>query len=215
MTDGALRRFGNGCGIAAPVLWAAAIVLCGRLRPGFDHAARYISELGERGSATEFLMRYGGFVPTGLMHAAFGAFLWTAFEGDRLARFAGLLVVLNGLARIGAGAFACDPGCAGTGLGQRLHGMFATAGFFALIAAVILAGIALYRRGRRGLGAYSIGSGIAGLAALGLMSAGASSHAGLYERVSSGALSLWVFVMAVRMWQDDARANPDQSRRAG
>jgi hypothetical membrane protein len=64
-------RAGILCGVLAPLLWVTGIVLCGTLRPGYSHFAQYISELGERGSSTEFLMRYGAFVPTGLMHLAF------------------------------------------------------------------------------------------------------------------------------------------------
>ena len=66
-------RAGLLCGLVAPLLWAAAIVIAGELRPGFDHVAQYISELGEHGSATETFMRYGGFVATGLMHVGFAA----------------------------------------------------------------------------------------------------------------------------------------------
>ena len=59
------RRAGLLCGLVAPLLWAAVIVIAGELRPGFDHVGQYISELGERGSTTETFMRYGGFVATG------------------------------------------------------------------------------------------------------------------------------------------------------
>ncbi len=51
-------KVGNLCGILAPLLWASAIIVCGRLRPEYSHYTQYISELGERGSSTEFIMRY-------------------------------------------------------------------------------------------------------------------------------------------------------------
>jgi hypothetical protein len=38
--------------------------LAGALRPGFSHVTQYISELGERGSSTEVLVRYGAFEVT-------------------------------------------------------------------------------------------------------------------------------------------------------
>ena len=66
-------RLGLLCGVLAPVLWLAVIIIAGELRPGFDHVGQYISELGERGSSTGVLMRYGGFVATGLLHVSFAA----------------------------------------------------------------------------------------------------------------------------------------------
>ena len=49
-------QLGLLCGLVAPLLWAAVIVLAGELRPGFDQVSQYISELGERGSTTELFM---------------------------------------------------------------------------------------------------------------------------------------------------------------
>ena len=53
----------------------------GSLRPEYSHFSQYISELGERGSSTELIMRYAAFVPTGLMHIAFAAFLFFYIQG--------------------------------------------------------------------------------------------------------------------------------------
>lgn len=200
-----LYKVGNLCGMLAPLLWASAIIFCGSLRPEYSHFTQYISELGERGSSTEFIMRYAGFVPTGLMHIAFAAFLYVAFRGGWLAVIAATLLAINGLARIGAGLFPCEPGCVGPKLllSQQLHSLSAGLGFFAFIGASVLWGI-LFRRYQslQGLSAYSIGSGCLGLVLLALMSWSAELRAGtgLYERLSSGLLSLWVLVFAVRLW---------------
>jgi len=181
-------------------------VFCGSLRPEYSHFTQYISELGERGSSTEWTMRYLGFVPTGLMHIAFAAFLYAAFRGSRLAAIAATLLAINGLARIGAGLFPCAPGCSGPKvlLSEQLHSLSAGIGFFAFIGAAVLWGIVLRRDPRlRGLSPYSIAAGILGLAFLLLMvwSDPQRAGTGLYERLSSGVLSLWVLVFAARLWQ--------------
>jgi hypothetical protein len=192
----ALSKIGILCGLLAPILWASVIVLCGSLRP----------ELGERGSSTEFIMRYAGFVPTGLMQVAFSAFLYFAFRGSRLATVAASLLALNGLARIVAGMFPCEPGCALPRLliNQKLHSLSAGVGFCAFIGGVILWGV-LFRRyeSLRCLSLYSICSGFLALVFLALMSWSAEMRAstGLYERFSSGILSLWVLVFAARLWR--------------
>ena len=203
---GPFYKAGNLCGIFAPLVWAFAIIFCGTLRSGYSHYAQYISELGERGSSTELIMRYAGFVPTGLMHLAFAVFLFAAFRGRRLATIAATLLAINGLARIGAGLFPCEPGCAGPKLllNQHLHSLSAGVGFFALIAAAIVWGI-FFRRSAtlKWFSVYSVASGVAGSVLLLLMvwSAEARAATGLYERLSSGVLSLWVLVFAVTLWR--------------
>ncbi len=200
-----LRKIGLMCGILAPVLWALVIILCGGLRPEYSHLTQYISELGERGGSTEFIMRYAAFVPTGLMHTAFAAYLYVAFKGSPLATIAATLLAINGIARIVAGMFPCEIGCALPRLllSQKLHSLAAGVGFFALIGASVLWGFVFRRyQSLRGLSAYSIGSGCLGLVFLALMSWGAElrTGTGLYERLSTGVLSLWVLVFAARLW---------------
>lgn len=214
---GGVMRAGLLCGVLAPLLWMAAIIVAGEMRPGFDHVAQYISELGERGSPTEHFMRYAGFVASGLLHityaAAFGASLRQRTECRHLALVVAGLIALNGLGRIGAGLFSCEPGCAAPEFpDQRLHNLAATVAFIAIAAAALL-GSVLFRhvRSLRGLAPYSLATGIAGLLFLGLMSAGemGSIHTGLYERLASGVLSLWVLVTAWRLAFPDAAAAGD------
>ena len=135
-----LCKIGNLCGLMAPVLWALVIIFGGSLRPEYSHFSQYISELGERGSSTEMIMRYAAFVPTGLMHIAFAAFLFFAFKDNPVAKFAVMLIAVNGIARIGAGMFPCEVGCALPRLllSQKLHSLSAGVGFFALIGASLL-----------------------------------------------------------------------------
>lgn len=204
-------RIGLLCGVLAPVLWVAVIIIAGELRPGFDHVGQYISELGERGSSTGVFMRYGGFVATGLLHIGYAAAFYatvTRITGrPRLTLLVAVLIGLNGLGRIGAGVFACEPGCAAPEvIGQRLHSLAATIAFLAIAAATLLAAI-LFCRDRllRPLSVYSLATGSAGLLFLALMSASAATHdyTGLYERLASGVLSLWVLVTALRLGRLD------------
>lgn len=200
-------RLGLACGLLGPLLWAAAIILAGELRPGFDHVRQYISELGERGSSTELFMRFGGFVGSGILIVGYAAAFHTM-----LARISGrpwltllvaALVAVDGMGRIGAGLFPCEPGCAAPeALSQRLHGLSATIAFLAIAAAALLSAL-LFRGDSRlqPLSAYAFASGCAGLIFLALMSASEARHVhtGLYERLASGVLTLWMFVTAWRL----------------
>jgi hypothetical membrane protein len=191
------------CGVLAPLLWASAIVVCGMLRPGYSHFAQYISELGERGSSTELIMRYAAFVPTGLMHLAFAGALASTFRSSRLGLLAAVLLGVNGLARLSAGFFPCETGCEDpTGSpGQRIHSLSAGVGFLALAVSTVLWSV-VFRRAPdlRNLAAYSLVSGVLGLAFLLLMLWTEHGTArGLFERLSSGVLSLWILVFALRL----------------
>jgi len=123
----------------------------------------------------------------------------------RLLQFAAILLAINGIARLVAGMFPCEIRCALPRLllSQKLHSLAAGVGFFALIGASVLWGTLFKRyQSLRGLSAYSIGSGCLGLVFLALMSWSAEQRTGtgLYERLSSGVLSLWVLVFAARLW---------------
>ena len=201
-----LRRVGIACGVLAPVLWAAGIAICAALRPQFSHYTAYISELGERGSSTELVMRYAVFLPTGLMHIAFAASLPAAFRGNRVAAVAAILIGINGLARIGAGLFPCEAGCGGPAelLSQRLHTLSGAVGFGALIAAVVLWSVVFRRDPRlRHLTAYCVAASGLGTVFLLLMISNAEPGGarGLFERLSSGVLSLWIMVFAAHVWR--------------
>jgi hypothetical membrane protein len=195
------RDVAIACGLLAPVVWAGVIIFAGTLRPEFSHVTQYISELGERTSTTELLMRYGAFVPTGLMHVTFAAYLFVAFRKQPLAAAAAMLLAINGVARIAAGMFPCEVGCTVPRvlLSEKLHHLAAGIGFFSFIGAVVVWGIFFRRvQGLRSLSAYSLTTGCLGLLFLAFMTGG--GPAGLYERLSSGVLSFWVFVFAAKLW---------------
>jgi hypothetical membrane protein len=198
-----LTRLGRECGIAAPLLWFAVIFLAGALRPGYSHVSQYISELAERGSPTATLMRGLGFYATGVMHLGFAAFLVRTFCRGRLAVAAALLIAIDGLSRIGAGFFPCDPGCSPAlpSVSQELHSLFARSGFLAMTAAAFAWGLVERGENNTPAAGYSLASGCIAAAALVAVIAGARERVGLYELLASGTLSLWLLVFALRVAQ--------------
>ena len=200
-----LRRLGIVCGILGPLLWLSLIGLAGAMRPEFSHITHYISELGERGSSTEYLMRYVAFGFTGFLYIGFAAALPATFRYGWHSTLAAGLIGLDGLGRIGAGVFACDPGCGGLSSNQELHRLFATFGFSSGILAAIAWGFSFKRQGwPQALTWYSVGTGILALVFLLLMSWSRNPlHApGLFEHLASGVLSLWLLVFATRLMRD-------------
>jgi len=203
-----LRRLGILCGILGPLLWLSLIGMAGAMRPEFNHITHYISELGERGSSTEVMMRYAAFGFTGVLYLCFASALLATFRFGWYSTLAAGLIALDGLGRIGAGVFACDPGCAGLSSSQELHRLFATIGFLSGILAAITWGITLRRHGwPKSLTWYSVGTGVLALIFLLLMSWSRNPvHApGLFEHLASGVLSLWLLVFAARLIRSPER----------
>ena len=198
-----LRTLGILCGVLGPLIWLSLIAVAGALRPDFNHITHYISELGERGSSTEFLVGYAAFEFTGILYLGFAAALWAIFRKNAWSfALASGLLGLEGLGRIGAGVFACDPGCAGLSSTQEVHHLFATLGFSAGVLAAVVWGISLRQQGGSlGFSAYSVGSGMVALTLLLLMLWDRTPviAPGLLEHLASGVLSLWLLVFAVRL----------------
>jgi hypothetical membrane protein len=195
------RRFGLYCGVIAPIVWLGLIGTAGALRPDFSHVTHYISELGERGSSTESLVRYGGFVLTGVLYLVFATALATTLPRGRLACIAGALIAVEGLGRLGAGAFPCNPGCVAPSQGPNLHALFATIGFVSGILAAFFCGW-LFRRidDLRMLAAFSIACAAVAFVSLTIMTSapGPTLPAGLLEHVATVSLSIWLLAVAAR-----------------
>jgi hypothetical membrane protein len=194
-----LQKLGILCGVAAPIIWVSLIAVAGASRPEFSHVTDYISELGERGSSTEFLMRYVAFGFTGFLNIGFAAALLAIFRGRWLSMLAAVLLALDGLGRIGAGVFGCDPGCTGMSPNQELHRLFATIGFSSGILAAMAWGISLRRHGwPTSLAWYSLVSGALAMMLLLLMlwEHNPWPTPGLFEHLATGVLSLWMLVFA-------------------
>jgi len=197
-----LRRTGIFCGILSPILWLSFIGIAGAMRPEFSHITNYISELGERGSSTEIMMRVAAFGFTGFLYPCFALALLATFRDGWQSMVAAGLIALDGVGRMGAGVFACDPGCGGLSLDQELHHTFATVGFLSGVLSAIAWGIVFRRLGWPPLIAwYSIASGTIALIFLLLMTwPGNPVHAvGLFEHLATAVLSLWILVFAVHI----------------
>lgn len=185
-----IRMVGLSCGLIAPILWMGLIAAGDVSRPDIDPVTDFISELGERGSPTEAVLRYGGFIFTGLLYLGFAAAL-PASSPMWKAVIVAAFVALDGLGRAGAGVYPCDPGCVGASRDQELHRLFATIGFCSGILAALASGI-LYRRW------LDASIGLLTTVFLLLMTWEENPiHAeGLWERLATGALSVWLFLFA-------------------
>ena len=196
----------NAAGIAAPVLWVAAVVYVGSLRPEYSHYRQYISELAARGTPTQHLMQVAGFFVPGLMVVAFGVLVGLSAQ-TRLAGTGAALLIVSGLARIVAGAFLLDPCCApmAPSFSERVHNAAGVA-YMLAIGAAVLTWSAVAERTFRTRGHwfrwYSLVTLVMAIMLPWWLSrvGGAATNVGLIQRASFGVVNLWLLVFAVVVW---------------
>jgi len=146
-------------------------------------------------------MRYGAFGFTGFLYLCFAGALLVTFHDGWLARVATVLIALEGIGRIGAGVFPCDPGCVQVSPGLDLHRLFATIGFCSGVLATFFWGFILRRSPvLRPLALFSLACGAVALVSLVLMSSAQPVlPRGLLEHLATVALSVWLLVFAGRL----------------
>jgi len=193
-----LQRVARRIGIAAPLLWLALIAWGDLYRADIDAVTDYISELGERGSSTAGVFGTVGFLFTGLLYVVLAATLPMFLRGRWRTAVVAVLLAFEGIGRMGAGAYPCDPGCDGVSRAQELHGLFATLGFSSGVLAALVAGV-VYRRRIDIL----LGLAAAGFLLLLTWESNPLPAVGLWERLATAALSVWLIVFS-RRWQGDA-----------
>ena len=201
-----VARVLNAAGIASPVLWVAALVYVGSLRPEYSYSRQYISELAARGTPTQHLMQVVGFLLPGLMVVAFGVLVGLTAR-TKVAGTGAALLIVSGIARIAAGAFPLDSCCApmAPSFSQRMHNVAGTTYVVAMGAAVLIwCAVAerTFRTRAHWFRWYSLATFVAALTLpLWLIRFGINAaNVGLFQRASFGVLNLWVLVFAVVVW---------------
>jgi hypothetical membrane protein len=190
-----VRRLALRIGIAAPLLWLALIAWGDLYRPDIDAVTDYISELGERGSSTAGIFRGAGFLFTGFLYVVLAAALPIVRRRRWRVAVVALFLAFDGIGRMGAGVYPCDPGCDGVSRDQELHGLFATVGFSSGVLAALAAGV-LFRRRIDIL----LGLAAAGFLLLLTWEDNPIPAIGLWERLATAALSVWLMLFS-RRWQ--------------
>jgi hypothetical membrane protein len=193
-------------GVAGPILFSVVVVISAALRADYSHVANFISELGATGAPHADLMNYAGFVPGGLMLAAFGVSLAKALPRGRAAILAAVLVTLFGAGVAASGIASCDPGCpqAGGSVENLIHNGVAPIAFLCLIAGAGILGIHFRSHPAwRPLSAYSLVSSAVALCLLVALASSLDTRelTGLWQRLLLAVLFLWCAMIGVRAYR--------------
>jgi len=205
-----LVRLGLACGIAAPLVWLGTIALAGALTPGYEHLEDMVSELAARESPTELLMRYVGYGLSGAFQVVFALALAWRSKYDWPALGGALLLALAGVARILSGVHACDADCAPyrPSADQLRHEFASRANFGLMIASAVYWGVVGNRYAAlRRQSALGIGAGTWTLVFL-VMVVSWGAYDGLWQRLATATVSLWMFVFALSVYRAGVAATP-------
>ncbi len=188
------------CGLAAPLIYSAAAMTASLNHPGYDHLTNFISELGASGSPSAGVMNFAGFLPYGLLVAAFALAIHRGIRPDVGGWLGPAILGLYGLAYVGVALAPCDPGCASAtpSLHHRLHFLL---GDFIILTAV-LGPYALYGRMRRDPAWQSLALGtlvLPGTAWVALEASGMGMSGAIRQRLWLLLLFLWIELVALRL----------------
>jgi len=189
------------CGALGPILYTVTLFALGLLRPGYNHVAQSMSELGEVGSPNATVMNVAGFMLLGLLMMAFAFALSRGIREGGGSKIGSSLVAMAGVSLVMVGFFPCDPDCVTASLTGALHDAFATIPAFAMILAPIVISHSLRNDSRwQGYWSYSMATGIlAAMISLLLWFTFLEAWKGVIQRIGMGVPLLWMEVMAVRL----------------
>jgi hypothetical membrane protein len=172
-------------GLVGPSAFVAAWVGAGAATEGYSPVEDAISRLAAQGASTRAVMT-GGFVAFGIGVPLYAVTLRRTLPGG-----AWLAASASGLATLGVALFPLDQSPAG----DRMHAVFAGAGYAALAVTPVLAARPLWRRGQRGAAVASVLIGAASGFCLGATAVG-PAH-GLFQRVGLTLVDAWLAATAV------------------
>lgn len=196
------------CGIAAPLVFIAAVIAASVNHPGYDHLKNFISELGATGAPAAGVMNFGGFLPYGLLTAAFALAVHRGMRADAGGWLGPSILGLYGLAYIAVAVSPCDPGCqaATPSAHQRLHFLLGDLIFLT----AVLGPFTLYPRmvqdpAWRPLATATLI--LPSLAWLILEASGMGIPGALRQRLWLLLLFIWIAMMALRLLRLGARVS--------
>lgn len=203
-------------GIAGPIVFSVTVFVLAGMRPEYSHLRNFISELGVAGTPYAVFMNYAGFVPAGLMLAAFGVALASVLPRHPLAIFVAVLVALFGAGVALSGVVSCDAGCPQNGgsLENLVHNTIAPVAFLCVIAGAGVLGFHFRRvPAWRHLSVYLLLTSAFALLFLVALANSLETRAltGLWQRLLLAVLFLWCAVIALEIFRYGRRHHPRTS----
>ncbi|BFM06932.1 DUF998 domain-containing protein [Halioxenophilus aromaticivorans] len=185
-------------GILAAFWMCFGVIYVSRLIPGYSHSNDVMSALGAKGSPASNIHPYINNYPIGILFFLFGFYLYSNSQNSWLLLASGVLVMAHGISHIVAGIFPCDEDIESNNPSntQKVH---MAAGLVMQISLLVAVGI--WSFSEISLSAWfrwlSVVCLFVSIIFLVLMvrAMKQDKYVGLYQRISVGALVLWVAIL--------------------
>ena len=199
------RNLLAACGIAAPLMFTAAVIAASASHPGYAQLRNAISELGATGAPGAGIMNFGGFLPYGLLIVAFALAVHRGIHEDAGGWLGPTILAVYGLAYVALAVSPCDPGCQAAipSLHHRMHMLLGDLIFLT----AVLGPFTLYARMLRDPGWRSLAPAtliLPGTAWLFLEASGVGVSGPLRQRLWLLLLFGWIVLVALRLLRGSA-----------
>jgi hypothetical membrane protein len=209
------------CGMLAPVVYIATVIIGGIRRPGYNHISQFVSELIEMGAPNKWLLN-PLFALYNLLTMAFGIGLFMKVrnmsqgKGKVSGLLGALVLVAEGICGFLTVFFPQDPRGAPVTSTGIMHLVLAGLSSLTTILSMALMGFWFRTISRlRGYGIYSFVSAI-----VVFISGGAAAYTGatlspilgLMERITIGGFLQWLFVIAAKLYLLEAPETSQKMR---
>ena len=197
-------------GIIGVTLFSLASILGGFQFDNYNHLSQYISETYAIDTPYGRVLRFFGYIPSGLFLTIFAFSAWRIFPRSSLIRtgFRGL-GIFYGIATIMVGIFPCDKGCnkelVDPSISQLIHNLTGLLTYIFVPLSIIAIGIGLRQlRIHFRLSVIAIFCGLNCIVFIGvLLTDPLAKYAGLYQRIIEGTFIIWIIACSVFIKNND------------
>lgn len=188
-------------GILGVTLFAFASILGGFQFDNYNPISQYISETYAIDTPYGKVLRYLGYIPSGILLTMFAFFGLKKFPESNLIKlgFSGI-GVFYGIATVIVGIFPCDKGCnkelIDPSISQLIHNLTGLLTYIFVPLSIIAIGIGLQQlKTNIHLSRIAIACGLNCIMFIGfLLSDPLTEYAGLYQRIIEGTFIIWIIV---------------------
>jgi hypothetical protein len=190
------------CGVAAPVVFIAAVAVASVNHPGYTQLENFISELGATGAPAASIMNFAGFLPYGVLIVVFASALHRGIRADAGGWLGPSLLALYGLAYVALAVSPCDPGCraAAPSWHHRMHFLLSDL----ILLTAVLGPFTLYARMLKDPAWRSLAPAtlvLPGTAWLIIEASGLGASGALRQRLWLALLFGWIVLTARQLWR--------------
>jgi hypothetical membrane protein len=189
------------CGIAASVVFFAAMIAFAFLTPGYSNMTNAVSELGMAGAPNALGWNLLGFVLVGLLVIAFAWGMRLDLRTGKGAVGVPLLIGLSGLGLAGAGLIPAEAGFAPS-TATTLHLVMVAINFLPFLLAAFF--FAFRQRNHDYWKRWTLFSAAMGILAILTFVLPRTVPGGLSQRLGLGAYFLWLLVLGVALLRKQA-----------